>query len=71
MLKYVKAVDIKKFQDLGTKSFETIKEAVIDLLMAAKINFVQAVSKEVATFSTLYHIDKPIVPFLLRICTSY
>ena len=66
MSKYVKAVESRKFPDPGTKSFETINEAVKDSLMAGKINFVLSVSKEVTPFLTLYQTDKPMVPFLAK-----
>ena len=66
MSKYVKAIESKKFPDPGTKSFETINEAIKDSLMAAKINFVLSVSKEVTPFLTLYQTDKPMVPFLAK-----
>ena len=66
MSKYVKAVESKKFPDPGTKSFETIKEAINDSLIAAKINFVLSVSKEVTPFLTLYQTNKPMVPFLAK-----
>ena len=64
MAKYIKAVEMKKFPDPKTKSFDVIKEAVHDPLTTAKMNFVLSVAKEVTPFLTKYQCDKPMVAFL-------
>ena len=64
MAKYIKAVEMKKFPDPKTKSFDVIKEAVHDPLTTAKMNFVLSVAKEVTPSLTKYQCDKPMVAFL-------
>lgn len=64
MAAYVNAVKEKRCPNPGTKSFDVIQEAVEDPLMAAKLNFILSVSKEVTPFLACYQTDKPMVPFL-------
>ena len=61
---YVKAVEDKKVTNPKTKSFETVREALNDKLMLAKIHFFHCIAKQMEPFLTKFQAEKPMVPFL-------
>ena len=54
MTTYVKAVTSGKLIDPKTKSFETVKNWIDDVLMPAKLHFYLSVAKQVVPFLTMY-----------------
>lgn len=66
MSAYVRSVNEKVCPKPNTKSFDVVKEAVRDLLMTAKLNFLLSVCREVTPFLRDYQADKPMVPFLAK-----
>ena len=61
---YIKQVNEKKFTDPKTVSYETVKSAVKDPLLPAKLAFFASISKQVEPFLTQYQADEPLLPFL-------
>lgn len=64
LTKYVEAVDGGKCPNPDTKSFKSVKQAIKDPLMPAKLAFISSLANEVTPFLKRYQTDKPMIPFL-------
>ena len=65
MKAFVKAAQKKAIPDPKTKTFDTVKEACVDLLLPVKLLFAITVAKQVEPFLVKYQSDKPMLPFLV------
>ena len=61
---YLKVEDFYICPDPKTKSFETVKQCVVDPLLADKLSFFLSVAQQVTPFLAAYQTDKPMLPFL-------
>ena len=58
-------MDAKKVKNPGTKSFEMVRSACRDSLLEVKLHFILSVAKLLQPFLKMYHVDKPMMPFLV------
>lgn len=61
---YVNHVKTKKLPDPKTESFDTVRRALEDKMLPAKLAFFTSVSKQVEPFLTQYQTDRPMLPFI-------
>ena len=66
--KYVDTIEKqpKKYTVPKSKSYENVKEAVLDVLMPVKLTFFESVAKEYNEFLVKFQCDKPMSMFLHR-----
>ena len=67
---FVQKVDSKEIPKPDNKSYKTIKEAVKDRLVLAKLEFFCSVAKLLQSFLTKLQTDRPVTPFLCTDLTS-
>ena len=62
MQQYVNKVEKKELKNPSTKSYESVKEWILNPVSKARLYFILSVARPVEEFLTLYQTDKPMLP---------